>query len=454
MRRAAAVILFTLAGSDSAFAHSAARGFVLLLPTTHVIVAGALAVLASFAVVSLLPDRLFYRAAEVRMGFGQLPQGVIRVLSVASAVALGLLLWVGVAGPHDPLENLLVLVVWTGWWVVIVLLHPLLGNLWGALNPFAWIAPAVGRCVLPGRLLYVPALLIFAAFAWFQLVYPAPEDPPRLALVAGAYAVLTLVAIVVFGTQWLRWADPFAIFLHQLGASAPLGHSERGVELRLPGAGLLRLAPLPVAGIVFVLLTLAAISFDGLSHTFFWLSSVGYNPLEYPGRTALVPANTLGLVGMVLLLVLAFAAAVTAGWRWAGRPGRLIPLMGRLIFSLIPISIAYHFAHYLSDALLNMQYLVLALNDPLGTGAQFLGIAPFHVTASFQNTASGALLLFSAQAAAIVVGHVVGVAVAHAMALDLGLPRGRLLRFEAPLALLMVIYTGFGLWLLATPTAS
>ena len=74
-----------------------------------------------------------------------------------------------------------------------------------------------------------------------------------------------------------------------------------------------------------------------------------------------------------------------------------------------------------------------------------------HVTASFQNTASGALALFSAQTGAIVLGHVVGVAVAHAMLADAGLPKAQLLKLELPLALGMVAYTGFGLWLLATP---
>jgi hypothetical protein len=75
-----------------------------------------------------------------------------------------------------------------------------------------------------------------------------------------------------------------------------------------------------------------------------------------------------------------------------------------------------------------------------------------HVTASFQNTASGALMLVSAQTGAIVLGHVVGVAVAHAMLADQGLPKARLLKLELPLALCMVAYTGFGLWLLAAPS--
>ena len=52
---------------------------------------------------------------------------------------------------------------------------------------------------------------------------------------------------------------------------------------------------------------------------------------------------------------------------------------------------------------------------------------------------------------AIVLGHVVGVAVAHAMLADVALPKARLLKLELPLALCMVAYMGFGLWLLAAP---
>ena len=129
-------------------------------------------------------------------------------------------------------------------------------------------------------------------------------------------------------------------------------------------------------------------------------------------------------------------------------------LCGRLVYSLIPISIAYHFAHYLSDTLVKSQYMLLALNDLLGSGADLLGVAHAHVMTSFQNTASGALALYTAQTSALVIGHVVGVAVAHAMAAEEGLPPGRLMKLELPLALCMVAYTGFGLWLLGAPAIS
>ena len=451
MRRLPAAIFVLIACTAPAEAHSAARGFVLLLPTGYVILGGALAVLLSFAVVAalkrpVLPPGVPFDDPQTRR---------THIPSLITAALLLALLWVGFAGPHDPAENLLPLSVWTLWWVVLVLLHPLFGNLWATLNPFSGPAALLQRAIgkspsprLPQRLAYWPAFIIFTAFAWFQLVDPAPQDPERLAVVVAIYASATLAMTWLFSPgQWLGGADPFAIFLRQLGAAAP----RAGGRWRWPGVGLLDLETLPLAGFLFVLLTLASISFDGFANTFLWLSWVGVNPLDYPGRTALMTANTLGLAASFVVLTFVYVSCICLGWLWAARPVELPLLLGRLVLSLIPISIAYHFAHYLGDTLLNLQYAGLALNDPLGSGANLLGLAQLHVTASFQNTASGALALFTAQTVAIVFGHVIAIAVAHAMTAELGLARGRALKLETPLAAFMIAYTAFGLWLLATP---
>jgi hypothetical protein len=161
----------------------------------------------------------------------------------------------------------------------------------------------------------------------------------------------------------------------------------------------------------------------------------------------MLSANTLGLFGAFVVLAAVFFAAVYVGWLWSGRAADFVGLCGRLVYSLIPISIAYHFAHYLGDTLVNLQYLAVQLNDPLHMGADLLGLGHFHVTASFLNTSSGTLAIFTAQTAAVVTGHIIGVAVAHAM-----LAGQRTLRLEAPLAVAMVFYTAFGLWLLAAPS--
>lgn len=454
MQRLAIAIAALVTMTLPAFAHAAGRGFVMLLPTGWVIAGGALAVLVTFIAVSLLP-RLVMAAPALPP---PLSPAVAQVTSLVSAMILAGLVVLGFAGPRDPVENLLPLAIWTLWWVEIVMLHPLFGNLWQAINPVtgihALLTGGIGRAErtpplrYPAWFGYWPAVLIFFAFAWFQLVYPAPEDPAILAVAVCAYLALSLAGALAFGIRdWLGRGDPFAVFLAQLGAAAPFG---RG-GLRWPGAGLLSLPALPLSGIIFVLLTLGSITFDGFANTFLWLSMIGINPLDFPGRTPLMGANTLGILLVSGVLATGFFAAAWAGWAWAGRPHSYNALCGRLVYSLIPISIAYHFAHYLGDTLVNSQYLLLALNDPLQTGADHFGIGHAHVMTSFQNTASGALAIYAAQTSALVIGHVIGVAVAHSMAASDGLPPSRVMRLELPMALCMVAYTGFGLWLLGAP---
>ena len=454
MRRLALALAALALMTAPAFAHAAGRGFVMLLPTGWVIAGGALAVLVSFAAVSLLPRLAMKVPSPVR----PLSPGVAQGMSLVSALVLAGLIAMGFIGPRDPVENLLPLAIWTLWWVEIVMLHPLFGNLWEALNPFAGPA-AVLRGKLgqeegapptryPAWASYWPAVLIFFGFAWFQLVWPAPEDPAILATAVLVYLAVSFAGVLVFGVrEWLGKADPFAVFLAQLGAAAPFG---RG-GLRWPGAGLLALPVLPLSGMLFVLLTLGTITFDGFANTFAWLSLIGVNPLDYPGRTPLMGANTLGILLVSGALAAGFLLAVWVGWVWAGRPGSVMQLSGRLVYSLIPISIAYHFAHYLSDTLVKSQYLLLALNDPFQTDADLLGIGHAHVMTSFQNTASGALAIYATQTTALVIGHVIGVAVAHSMAVEEGLAPARVMKLEFPLALCMVGYTGFGLWLLGAP---
>lgn len=468
-RALAPVSLLCLAGSaDQALAHGAERGFVLLLPVGYVVLGGALAVAVSFAIVALLPDRLFRRGFACKLRLGPAP-GISPVpLSLISAVFLCGLIAAGFIGTRDPLENPLPLTIWTAWWAGVVLLHAVLGHAWAWLNPFAGPYGLLDR-LSGGRLAahrlpfspaydYIPALLVFLAFAWFQLVAPAPDDPARLAAAVSVYSLLTLLAVCLFGPElWLAKADSFAVFLRFVAAVSPIqfrssqhGPGKNDIHLRVPGAGLADLPALPLPGALFVLLTLSSVSFDGLSNTFWWLSLAGINPLDFPGRTAVIGLNTLGLIGVFIVLTLLFTAAVTAGWMLAGKPGEFAHLFGRLVLSLIPISIAFHFAHYLTDLLVNGQYAALVLNDPLQRGWNLIGLREFQVTTSFLNTASGSLKIFSIQTAAIVIGHITSIAVAHFLLL--GSRTRQTLALEAPLAILMVAYTAFGLWLLSAPS--
>jgi hypothetical protein len=202
---------------------------------------------------------------------------------------------------------------------------------------------------------------------------------------------------------------------------------------------------------LFVLLTLASVSFDGLARTFWWLGLGDINPLEFPGRSALTVRNSVGLLLSFAALAAGYTAAVRLGWALAGRTGAASLLVGALVYSLIPISVAFHFAHYLPAFLVDGQYALIAAADPLGTGRDFFGAEHGHVTTSFLNTYSGVRLIWNAQTAAIVLGHVLAIVLAHATAVRHFGSRRAAVISQMPLAFLMVLYTLFGLWVLSTP---
>ena len=58
-----------------------------------------------------------------------------------------------------------------------------------------------------------------------------------------------------------------------------------------PGAQILRAPPLAPGEAAFVALAIASVSFDGLAATFWWLARLGINPLEFPGRSAVLWAE-------------------------------------------------------------------------------------------------------------------------------------------------------------------
>jgi hypothetical protein len=145
--------------------------------------------------------------------------------------------------------------------------------------------------------------------------------------------------------------------------------------------------------------------------------------------------------------------AVFLGQRLARSPHAFGKATGLLVWSIVPIALAYHFAHYLTALLVDGQYAVAALSDPFALGWNLLGTADMQIEAGVVAGAASAWWLWNFQAAAIILGHMLAVLLAHGFAwwLHRG-PAGAAIS-QFPLTLLMIAYTVFGLWLLATPTA-
>lgn len=454
-----------LARASPAWAHTGEGGFVLLLPTGYYLAGGTAAVAISFALVAWVPVEPLRRRFAARRYLFALPPLERVAVSACSFALLVALVAAGFIGNTDPLDNPLPLFVWTVWWVGLVAVQALLGNLWWGLNP--WIAPAafvtwiLGRRGRPPPLAYPaalglwPATLALLAFAWFELIDPAPADPTRLAVAVLLYSAWAIGGMVLFGRDaWLQSGEPFSIFFGLIARLSPLNLARRELALVPPGAQVLDLPALPFSGVAFVLLALSAVTFDGLSRTFWWLGWGGVNPLEFPGRSAVMGFMSFGLVATWALLLACYAAAIALGTRLAG-PGRLpgAAVMGALVVSILPISLAYHLAHYLTTFLVNIQDAAVAASDPFEREWDLFGTAQDHVDTGMLTSFHSVRIIWNVEAAIIVLGHMLAVALAHLRAHAIWPTRAQALRGEAPLAVLMILYTLFGLWLLATPSA-
>lgn len=458
---AAAAVTF----AAPAAAHSTEGGIVLLLPTAYYIAGGTIVVALTFLLLLLAPARLFHCLVRWRARLGDWPTVPPLVGSSISFAILVALLIAGLTGSRDPLANPLPLAVWTLFWIGLTILQAMLGDIWAVINP--WIAPyrlirrALGRTAdaepllrYPDWLGYWPAVSGFLAFGWFELVDLAPADPERLVFALVIYTDITLVGMILFGERvWLSKAECFSVFLGFVARLSPLRRSGGTWSLAFPGASLAETSALPLSGALFVLLTLSTVSFDGLDRTFWWLDLGGINPLDFPGRSAVMGQNSFGLLAIWAALSGAYAGAIWLGQRLAGSGADAGTAFGAFVLSILPISLGYHFAHYLTTLMVNGQYAILALNDPFALGWNLFGLEGRHVIVSFLADFDSVAIIWKLQAAAVVGGHILALAIAHMIAVDrYGVTRAAFFS-QVPLAALMVAYTLFGLWLLAAPSA-
>lgn len=437
-----------------ALAHASERAVLLTLPTKGFIW-GAGVIVALTALLAAGGVRLpTFEPRIVLSRPALLPEGLT---SWIAAFLFAGLVFLGFAGPRDPAENLLPLTIWVLVWVGLTLLQALFGNLWRDMNP--WSGPVRSLRMLLGRsggiglvrLGQWPAVLGFLGFAWFEIISLAPADPARLALVAGLYGLIIFALAVLEGEEWLHEGEFLTVFFAYVAAIAPFWTTREGRRLRvmagLPGTQVVAMPALSTSAIAFVTLALASVSFDGLHETFRWVAAIGLNPLDYPGRSAVVGVNSAGLAGMWALMAGLILLAAAPLRRAAGGDGRA--LYGALCLSLLPIAAGYHIAHYLTALLTDGQYALAAVSDPLDRGDDFLGLGPHSVGFGFLADRASVWRIWSVQFAVILVAHLIAVLLVERMVRD----RGRAVPITAqiPMILLMVLYTCFGLWLLSAP---
>ncbi len=433
-------------------AHVSEGSFVLLLPTGAYISAGVATVVFTVLLLLVVPGSWVRRLFSHRRAATFEGPAVGTGLSLLSLLLMCFAIFVGLTGPRDPLSNLMSLGFWTLGWVALVSLAGFFGNLWVWVNPWSGLARVLGlrgTATFPSRFGMWPSTGLLLLFAAYLLADIAPDDPARLALRVAIYWAVIFALLWVFGAERLRQFELGHAIFDAYGRLAALRVRPVG-GVGGPGWQVLRPDPVRGAG-VFALTLLAVGSFDGLNETFWWLARIGVNPLEFPGRSAVVVQTLTGLGLSVAGLIAIFAGAVWIGLRLARGQVPFQIAFGWLALGILPIAFVYHVAHYLTSFLVAIQYTVAAISDPFATGLDWLGLEPFRVTTGFFNTITTVRLIWLTQAGLVVLGHVWSVLLTHRIALDLVKTERQATLLTLPLSLFMIAYTFLGLWLLAAP---
>ena len=379
---------------------------------------------------------------------------VARVVFVAGVlVALGH----GLLGKQVRAENLATVFVWPLWVVGVGLLAVLFGSPWRVLSPWRTLYDALTRIegdeiavlgAYPSWLGAWPALLGFVAgIGIVGNLTVIPRSPRLTVLVVTGYTLVMLLGGVAFGPRWFRQADTLAVLYRLFGRVAPIEGTRTNphgyeLEARPPWQGAMR----PVSSlslVVFIVATVYTISFDGFTSTpEFQTLLFATRDLVGLGPSAEVVFYLVGLGGFVGSFVLVSGLvqySATGTWRaWQEAACAFAP-------TLVPITVAYEFAHNYPFVVRNLGQLLTVSTDLLfastGEPVALLGWLSLP-------------LFWGSQVVLIVAGHVVAVVAAHLVAVRRYETPTAARRGHLPLVALMVGYTVLSLWIISRPVVS
>jgi hypothetical protein len=388
-----------------------------------------------------------------------------RIMLGALAIGLLALVWLAaLVGEPDAGDNLAPTFVYVVFWLGLVPLVVVFGNLWSVLSPWraaadavAWAWSKTGRdwepaAAYPERLGRWPAAGLLLAFATLELAYPRSAEPRTLALAIVVYSWVTWAGMLLFGRRkWIENGEAFHVFFEFLALIAPFAVQERDgrrvVVVRPPLAGLTARQDTP-GTVAFVAVMLGSVAFDGFSRTNWWQDRLYDLESRYivdSPRTADLVATAFNLLGLLIAVgavALLFLAAVYVARLVSGTRGSLAPLF---VGSLVPIALAYSVAHYFTLLINQGQFAIPLFSDPFGRGWDLLGTDGYQP--SLFNSPNA---IWYTQVAVLVVGHVLGLALAHDKAVAIWGSARTAVRTQYAMLALMVLYTSAGLWLLST----
>ena len=346
-----------------------------------------------------------------------------------------------------------------------------------------------------------PALLLFALLTWLELGFGVTTDPRATAYMGLAMAAMAITAALLWdGKRFCAHFCPvgricgiYSSFSpveirsrkqrscdacatedclngNELGYPCPTGLSLKNLDTSVmctmctecfkscrkhnvainvrPFAADLRGKSPALDQAWLAVMLLALTLFHGLSMTSLWESFEPgrFSLLKWMGKVLGTPQSVNFTLAMALAVglpigIYRLSCGLAARWAANGVSGR--QLFTAFAYSLLPVALFYHLAHNLMHLLAEGGHVVPLLGDPMGRGANWLGLRDVHVGALASDQA-----LWIAQVLLVVVGHVFGVVAAHRVAHRLYPDRRAATRSLVPLTALMVLLSITGLSLM------
>jgi hypothetical protein len=256
--------------------------------------------------------------------------------------------------------------------------------------------------------------------------------------------------MALFGTErWCQTGEIFSVYFGMFSQLGSFGVKEGRLGLRRPFSAATTWAAVPGSAAV-VIASIATTSFDGaqegalkgaIGSTFEWLADRGLTL-----TASLRIADTIFIAVCLAGVALVYLAGVRGMASVRGAPS-LSRLRVAFAHTLIPIAFAYLVAHYFSLFVFQEQaQFTYLLSDPLGTA-----------TTDLFGTASGGIdfrilsanAIWYVQVGALVIGHVIGLVLAHDRATALWGDYRQAARSQYWMLAVMVAFTCFGLYLLS-----
>lgn len=412
---------------------------------------------------------------ERRRPFGETLSGALLSLPVqvicglVGVFLLGFAIYAGLEGTEAPDRNFALTFFYVTAWLGFPIFCAVLGDVFRPFNPWRAIGRAAGagfRAIAgqraahlryPERLGRWPAAIGLLAVVWLEVVYGGGAGvavglaPHTVAVAALVYSAYTLAMMALFGVEeWCERGEVFSVYFGMFGRIGIFGRGEDGrLARRRPFSATTNWAVIPGSAAV-VIASIASTSFDGaqdgafkemIEGVFEWLVEAGVSPL-----TSVRLADSI----FMLLTFAGVGLVYTLGVRGMGTvPGA--PAFRKLrtgfAHTLIPIALAYLVAHYFSLFVFQEQaQFTYILSDPLGTGhTDLFGTA----SAGVDYNVLTANAIWYVQVAALVIGHVCGLMLAHDRALVYWPDYKRATASQYWMLAVMVAFTCFGLYLLS-----